>query len=51
MIKKFLCWLGWHSTSFSGLKYSNYFRGMPTKVQCKWCGHVMTGMDSQGNVY
>ena len=48
IIKKFFCWLGWHSfiIGFEQL----YFDGCSNHAKCKWCS--FEGMiDSQGNLF
>lgn len=48
MIKRFCCWIGWHSI-FVGFKSVNT-DGFILHAQCKWCGYK--GMiDSQGNLF
>ncbi len=48
MLKKFFCWIGWHSF-FEGFE-SIGFDGASTHARCKWCKHE--GMiDSQGNLF
>jgi hypothetical protein len=46
MLKKFFCWIGWHS-----FKYDvTGFDGASKHARCKWCGYE--GMiDSQGNLF
>lgn len=45
-IKKFLCWLGWHSFGYNYISTD----GVNTKAQCKWCKGVGL-VDSQGNLF
>lgn len=46
-IKRFFCWLGWHS--FNNYKITG-FDGCSIHAQCRWCG--FKGMiDSQGNLF
>lgn len=48
MLKKFFCWIGWHSF-FSGFEKTG-FDGVSVHARCKWCGYE--GMiDSQGNLF
>ena len=48
-IKRFCCWVGWHSVPFAG--YENIgFDGLSEHARCRWCGYE--GMiDSQGNLF
>ena len=47
-LKRFLCWIGWHSifVEFNAISHD----GASQKSSCKWCG--MIGLiDSQGNLF
>jgi len=45
-VKRFLCWIGWHSWTYVITGYDGY----NLIAECKWCGHK--GMlDSQGNLF
>lgn len=46
MIRRLMCWLGWHSLSYEPL----FFDGASLHVRCKWCGYEGM-MDSQGNLF
>ena len=48
MLKRFFCWIGWHSWPV-GFE-SAVFDGCSVHARCKWCGYK--GMiDSQGNLF
>jgi hypothetical protein len=48
MIKKFFCWMGWHS--WQHLYIMESFDGASVHAKCPWCG--FKGMiDSQGNLF
>lgn len=48
MIKRFFCWMGWHSF-FRGYQPVRY-DGVNMHARCPWCGYE--GMiDSQGNLF
>lgn len=45
-MKRFFCWLRWHSVSYEFL----YYDGCSQHARCRWCG--FEGMvDSQGNLF
>ncbi len=45
-LRRFYCWLGWHSHGYEPLD----FDGASVHARCKWCRGV--GMvDSQGNLF
>lgn len=49
MLKRFFCWIGWHSVLFKGYKTLG-FDGCSVHAKCLWCGYE--GMiDSQGNLF
>jgi len=52
LLKKFFCWIGWHS--LFGYDDVKYLEGDPLKFQkqakCKWCGFEGL-LDSQGNIF
>ncbi len=46
MIKRFFCWMKWHSFGYD----YQYFDGTSAHAKCKWCNYE--GMvDSQGNLF
>lgn len=48
MIKRFFCWLGWHS--FIGGYEPLFFDGASMHARCRWCGYE--GMlDSHGELF
>ena len=52
MIRRFSCWIGWHS--FIGNLEERFewesFDGCSIHARCRWCGY--RGMiDSQGNLF
>lgn len=45
-IKRFFCWIKWHSWSYEHVSHD----GCSEHARCKWCGYE--GMvDSQGNLF
>ncbi|KKN01217.1 hypothetical protein LCGC14_1129810 [marine sediment metagenome] len=45
-VKRFLCWMGWHSRSYVLLEYD----GCNQHARCKWCEYEGI-LDSQGNLF
>lgn len=51
-LKRFFCWVGWHSAPFSG--WTEYWPahsdGFLIYARCRWCGYEGQ-IDSQGNLF
>jgi hypothetical protein len=47
-IKRFLCWIGWHSISVGYETVEHY--GCSMHEKCSWCGYEGR-VDSQGNLF
>lgn len=48
MIKKFFCWMKWHS--FGYVDIHHHSNALITHAKCKWCSFEGQ-VDSQGNLF